>query len=138
MPSARNSSPRACSSKTPRTASAGNESSRNQTWNQSMKINSKAVHVGDRKKAGAFVPVTTPVYTATSFTYDSMETLDRVLGREEPGFSYARYDSPTANGLEELITDLEGGAGTLTCSSGMTAVHVAITTALIDRRRNII
>jgi cystathionine gamma-synthase/methionine-gamma-lyase len=103
-----------------------------------MKINSKAVHVGDRKKAGPFVPVTTPVYTATSFTYDAMETLDRVLGREEPGFSYARYDSPTSNALEELITDLEGGAGTMTCSSGMTAVHVAITTALIDRRRNII
>ena len=103
-----------------------------------MKIQSKAIHSGDRKKSGPYVPVTTPIYTATSFTYDEMPTLDRVLGREEPGFSYARYDSPTAAALEEVITDLEGGAGTLTCSSGMAAVYAAINTALIDRRRNII
>jgi cystathionine gamma-synthase/methionine-gamma-lyase len=103
-----------------------------------MKIHSKAIHVGDRKKAGPFVPVTTPVYTATSFTYDAMETLDRVLGREEPGFSYARYDSPTAAAVEEVITDLENGAGTLTCSSGMAAVYTAVNTALVDRRRNVI
>jgi cystathionine beta-lyase/cystathionine gamma-synthase len=103
-----------------------------------MKIQTKAIHVGDRKKAGPFVPVTTPIYTASSFTYDSVATLDRVLGREEPGFSYARYDSPTAAALEEVITELESGAGTLTCSSGMAAVYAAINTALIDRRRNVI
>ena len=60
-----------------------------------MKIHTKAVHAGDRKKAGAHVPVTTPIYTASSYFYDSMEQLDRVFGHEEPGYCYARYDNPT-------------------------------------------
>ena len=39
----------------------------------------KAVHVGDRKKAGDHIPTTVPIYTATSYTYDSVETLDQNL-----------------------------------------------------------
>ena len=31
-----------------------------------MKFESKTVHAGDRRKAGNFVPVTTPIYTAAS------------------------------------------------------------------------
>ena len=42
------------------------------------------------------MPVTTPIYTATSYVYDSMDALDRIFGREEEGPSYARYDNPTA------------------------------------------
>ena len=45
-----------------------------------MKIESKTVHGGDRRKrASDFVPVTTPIYTAASYAYDSMEQLDRVF-----------------------------------------------------------
>ena len=68
-----------------------------------MKIETKAVHAGDRKKAGRHVPVTTPIYTASSFFYDDMEQLDRVFGQEETGFCYARYDNPTNAALEELV-----------------------------------
>ena len=50
---------------------------------KAMKIETKAVHHGDRKKAGNFIPVTTPIYTAASYFYDSMEQLDRVFGRED-------------------------------------------------------
>ena len=82
-----------------------------------MKFESKTVHVGDRKKAGNFIPVTTPIYTASSYAYESMDQLDRVFGREEQGPSYARYDNPTVNALQELVNELEGGHGTLACSS---------------------
>ena len=34
-----------------------------------MKIESKTVHWGDRRKAGDFTPVTTPIYTAASYVY---------------------------------------------------------------------
>ena len=60
-----------------------------------MKIESKLVHSGDRKKPGDYIPVTTPIYTAASYFYESMEQLDRVFGREEKGPSYSRYDNPT-------------------------------------------
>ena len=107
-----------------------------------MKIETKAVHSGDRKRdpnaPGAFIPVTTPVYTAVSYIYDSMAKLDRVLGREEEGYCYSRYDNPTNAALEELMTSLEGGAGALACSSGMTALHIALLAALTDRRKSVL
>ncbi|HEY6390461.1 MAG TPA: PLP-dependent transferase, partial [Bryobacteraceae bacterium] len=107
-----------------------------------MKIETKAIHAGDRKadpaKPGAFIPVTTPIYTAASYIYESTAQLDRVLGREEDGYCYSRYDNPTNAALEELMTSLENGHGALACSSGMTAVHIALLAALNDRRKSIL
>lgn len=103
-----------------------------------MKIETKLIHSGDRKKAGNYVPVTTPIYTASSYFYDSMTQLDRVFGREEQGPSYARYDNPTTTALEELVTDLESGHGSIACASGMSALHLAILSALLDRPRRIV
>jgi cystathionine beta-lyase/cystathionine gamma-synthase len=107
-----------------------------------MKIETKAVHSGDRKpdsdKPGAFIPVTTPIYTASTYIYESTAKLDRVLGREEPGYCYSRYDNPTNAALEELMTSLENGHGALACSSGMTAIHIALLAALTDRQKSIV
>jgi cystathionine gamma-synthase/methionine-gamma-lyase len=107
-----------------------------------MKIETKAIHAGDRKKdpdkPGAFVPVTTPIYTAASYIYESTSKLDRVLGKEEAGYCYSRYDNPTNAALEELMTALENGQGALACSSGMTAIHIALLAALTDRRKSVL
>ena len=103
-----------------------------------MKIHTQVVHSGDRKKPGPHVPVTTPIHSASSYFYESMEQLDRVFGQEEKGFSYARYENPTTAALEELVTVLEGGHGALACASGMSAIHMAILAALTDRRRSIV
>jgi cystathionine gamma-synthase/methionine-gamma-lyase len=107
-----------------------------------MKLNSRAVHVGDRKRpakgSATGVGVTTPIHTATSYFYDDIDSLDRVFAKELPGESYSRYSNPTNGALEEVLTDLEGGAAALACSSGMAALHMAINTALIDRRRVIL
>jgi cystathionine beta-lyase/cystathionine gamma-synthase len=107
-----------------------------------MNIETKAVHAGDRKKnpdaPGAFVPSSTPIYTATTYLYEDTAKLDRVLGREEPGFCYGRYDNPTRTGLEELLTELESGASSQVMSSGMMAIHVALLAALTDRRKSVL
>jgi cystathionine gamma-synthase/methionine-gamma-lyase len=103
-----------------------------------MKFESKTVHVGDRKKAGNFIPVTTPIYTASSYAYESMDQLDRIFGREEQGPSYARYDNPTVSALQELVNELEGGHATLACSSGMMAMHLAVLAALVDRPKRVV
>jgi cystathionine beta-lyase/cystathionine gamma-synthase len=107
-----------------------------------MKIETKAVHAGDRKRdprrPDAFIPVTTPIFTASSYVYENTEKLDRVLGQEEAGYCYGRYDNPTLNALEELITDLEGGAGSLACASGMLALQTALLTALTDRPKRVL
>lgn len=103
-----------------------------------MKIHTKAVHAGDRKKPGPHIPVTTPIHTAASYFYQSMEQLDRVFAQEEKGYVYSRYDNPSAAALEEVMTALESGHGALACASGMAAIQMAILTALADRRKSLI
>ncbi len=107
-----------------------------------MKTETKAVHAGDRKRnpetPHAFVPSSTPIYTATTYLYEDTARLDRVLGREEPGFCYGRYDNPTRTGLEELLTELESGHSAQVCSSGMMAIHVALLAALTDRPKRVL
>lgn len=103
-----------------------------------MKIQSKAVHAGDRKQPGTHVPVTTPIYTASSYFYDEIDTLDKVFAQDVPGYAYSRYHNPTNEALEELVTSLENGAGTLATSSGMMAIQVALQAALLDRNKTIL
>jgi len=103
-----------------------------------LQIQSKAIHTGDRKRAGAHVPITTPIHTASTYFYESMEQLDRVFGQEEAGYCYARYDNPSNAALEEVITALENGHGSLACGSGMAAIHMALVTALADRRKSVV
>src|SRR5438270_9267079 len=103
-----------------------------------MKFDSQVVHAGDRKRvAGAPIPSTTPIQLGTTYFYDSAATLDRVLGHEESGFSYARYSNPTNHALEELTTTLENGAGSLATASGMAAVQIAFQAALLDRPHSV-
>lgn len=113
-----------------------------------MKRESKTVHWGDRRRSSpsnptagstpAFIPVATPIYTATSYAYDSMETLDRVFAREVEGPSYTRYGNPTIDALEELVRELEGGADCVACASGMAALHLGLIAALLDRSRHVL
>jgi cystathionine beta-lyase/cystathionine gamma-synthase len=103
-----------------------------------MKLHTQAVHAGDRKKPGPAIPVTVPIYTATTFLHEETAQLDRIFAREEPGYSYSRYGNPTAEALEEVVTALEGGHGSLACASGMAAIHTALLTALTDRPKSIV
>jgi cystathionine beta-lyase/cystathionine gamma-synthase len=103
-----------------------------------MKFDSQAVHTGERKKAGPYIPVSTPIYTSASYIYDDMDTLDRVFGHEVEGPSYLRYNNPTTDALQEVLTKLENGAGALACGSGMMALQMAIHAALVDRRRSVV
>ncbi len=107
------------------------------------KVNSiytRAVHAGDRKRTtgGGFIPVTTPIHTATTYFYSDAADLERVFSGEIPGPNYSRHGNPTNEALEELMASLESGAGALACSSGMAALHLAIVTALADRNKVIL
>ncbi len=103
-----------------------------------MDIHTKAVHAGDHKKSGPAVPVATPIHTASSYFYEEMEQLDRVFGRETPGYCYSRFGNPTNAALEDLMTALEGGHGSLACASGMAAIQTALMAALDKRRKSVL
>ena len=103
-----------------------------------MKIDTLAVHAGDRKKLGNYVPSTTPVFGTSSFFYERTEDLDRVFNEEIEGHGYTRYGNPTTAALEELLARLEGGDLAVATTSGMSAIHLALTAAMTDRRRSVL
>jgi cystathionine gamma-synthase/methionine-gamma-lyase len=97
------------------------------------RFETRAVHSGERRASGkdeasSFFPISTPIYASTTFSHRDIETTDRVLGGEEPGYSYARYDNPTVVAFEEALASLEGGRA-LAFASGMAAMHAALTAA---------
>ena len=103
-----------------------------------MKIDTLAVHAGDRKKLGSYVPSTTPIFGTSSFYYERTEDLERVFNDEMEGHGYTRYGNPTTAALEELLATLEGGDLAVATSSGMSAVHLALIAAMTDRRRSVL
>src|SRR5437588_4571803 len=89
-------------------------------------IATELVHLGERTKPLAGQPTSTPIYTSSTYTYDSMEEIDKVFGGELPGYVYARYGNPTVAAFEEAIRSLESGVVSCAYSSGMAALHAAL------------
>jgi cystathionine beta-lyase/cystathionine gamma-synthase len=87
---------------------------------------SRAVHAGERPPRPDFTPTTTPIYPASSFSYDEAATVDAVFGNEREGYVYTRYGNPTTHALEEAVASLEGTEAAVAYASGMAAVHAAI------------
>lgn len=76
-----------------------------------------------------YYPISTPVYASTTFSHPDIETTDRVLGGEQPGYSYARYDNPTVAAFEQALASLEGSGKAFAFGSGMAAMHAALSAA---------
>ncbi len=89
-------------------------------------IGTQVVHAGERLPAPSGVPVTTPIYTTSTFTYDSMSEIDAVFGGDQPGYIYTRFGNPTSHALEEAVRTLESGAAACAFASGMAALHAAL------------
>ena len=104
---------------------------------QPKRFETRAVHSGERRATrgdeqnGSFYPISTPIYASTTFSHPDIETTDRVLGGEEAGYSYARYDNPTVRAFEEALASLEAtdGARAFAFASGMAATHAALAAA---------
>jgi cystathionine gamma-synthase/methionine-gamma-lyase len=105
---------------------------------EKVTLQTRAVHAADRKRKPGPIPVTVPIYTAASYIYEDIRELDKVFAREIPGESYQRYSNPTNRALEELLADLESGAGALATASGMAAIQASILVALADRNKSIV
>ena len=89
-------------------------------------ITTLLVHAGERQPPPRGLPVSTPVYATSTFTYGSMAETDRVFSGEEPGYVYARFGNPTTAALEEALRTLEGGAAACAYATGMAALHAAL------------
>jgi cystathionine beta-lyase/cystathionine gamma-synthase len=107
---------------------------------QPRRFETRAVHSGEHRpgdrggRDGNFYPISTPIYASTTFSHPNIETTDRVLGGEEEGYSYARYDNPTVRAFEEALVSLEApepeaGIRAFAFGSGMAATHAALAAA---------
>src|SRR5437868_3928972 len=89
-------------------------------------IATQVVHAGEKDKAPTGQPTTTPIYASATYTYESMDQMDKVFGGELPGYVYTRHGNPTVTVLEELIQEIEGGTTARAYASGMAALHAAL------------
>src|SRR5436305_7079136 len=85
-----------------------------------MRFDTLAVHAGtpDFTLDGAH-PTAPPLVPASSFWYESADELDRVLGDEQKGYSYSRYDNPTIVAFEQAVAALEAAPAAVGFASGM-------------------
>src|SRR5215212_1668112 len=102
------------------------------------RFETRAVHAGERRPGespngepsdGNLYSISTPVYLSTTFPHENIEQTDRVLGGEEPGYSYGRYGNPTVAAFEGAVADLEGQGQAFAFASGMAATHAALLAA---------
>ncbi len=89
-----------------------------------MKEDTKLVHTG-RDTANHHGAVNTPVYHASTILFPTME---EYVNRQTSGVAvkYGRRGTPTIFGLEDAMTALEGGAGTVLTPSGLQAITMAL------------
>ena len=68
----------------------------------------------------------TPIYQSTAFVFRDAEHAAALFNLQEIGFIYSRLTNPTVSALADRINALEGGAGTICCSSGHAAQIMAL------------
>lgn len=89
-----------------------------------MEFNTSLLHGSTLKND--FGATQIPIYQVSAFAHDSAETLEKVFSNRAHGFSYSRIGNPTVEAFEKRMAALEGGVGSAACSSGMSAVTMAL------------
>ncbi len=90
-----------------------------------MKPESVALHHGYESEASTKAAAV-PIYQTTSYTFDDTQHGADLFDLKVAGNIYTRIMNPTTAVLEERITALEGGIGSLAVASGMAAITYAI------------
>ncbi|MGI1663473.1 O-acetylhomoserine aminocarboxypropyltransferase/cysteine synthase family protein [Palleronia sp. KMU-117] len=78
-----------------------------------------------------------PIYQSTAFVFRDANHAAALFNLQEVGYIYSRLTNPTVSALADRINALEGGAGTVCCSSGHAAQIMALF-PLMGPGRNII
>ncbi len=92
-------------------------------------LSTRLVHAagGDRHCGGVHVPV----HPSVQYAHDKVEDLIAVFqGKAKGSFNYARQGTPTTAALEAVVTELEGGTGTISFATGMAALSALFLTLL--------
>lgn len=66
--------------------------------------------------------VNTPVYRGSTILFPTLDALED----KAPRFDYGRTGNPSASSVSDLVSALEGAAGTMLCPSGLSAISTAL------------
>jgi methionine-gamma-lyase len=92
-------------------------------------LSTRAIHTPALPE-GPGTPVVGPIVASTTFSFDAVADLGRVIAEEEYGFTYARLRNPTVEELNAVVAGLEGAEAAQAFSSGMAAISAALHTTL--------
>jgi O-acetylhomoserine (thiol)-lyase len=76
----------------------------------------------DRQKGIEHGSLHKPIHTSVTFGYADARQLASVFQGKEPGFRYGRQGNPTVAALEDKVSQMEQGVGTICFATGMGAI----------------
>jgi cystathionine gamma-synthase/methionine-gamma-lyase len=91
-----------------------------------LEIETQFVHASGSGEPPVGQPTATPVYASATYTYESMDQMDKAFGGEIDGYVYTRHGNPTVSIFEQAMCAVEGGATARAYGSGMAAIHAAL------------
>ena len=89
-----------------------------------MKIDTLCVQGGYRPNCGE--PRQVPIYSSTTFKYDTTQHMADLFDLKAPGYFYTRLANPTNDLVAKKIAALEGGVAAILTSSGQAASTFAV------------
>jgi len=78
-----------------------------------------------------------PIHTSVTFGYEDVQDLVDIFQNKKKGYAYSRQGNPTATALENKITEMENGIGTVSFATGMAGITSTIL-ALIKKGDHIL
>ena len=96
-------------------------SSTTRNGNRQPSVETVLTHTG-RHPEKQFGFVNTPVYRGSTILFQTLDELEST----KPRYDYGRTGNPSASSVSDLVTALEGAAGTVLCPSGLSAISTAL------------
>jgi methionine-gamma-lyase len=92
-------------------------------------LSTRAIHTPPARD-GSGTPLVGPIVASTTFAFERVADLGRVIAEEEYGFSYARLRNPTVEELNAVVAALEGAEAAQSFGSGMAAISAVLHSTL--------
>ncbi len=84
----------------------------------------------DRQKPIEHGALHKPIHTSVAFGYKDARELAAVFQGKQPGYRYGRQGNPTVSALEDKITLMEDGQGSICFATGMAAIAAIVQSLL--------
>lgn len=86
----------------------------------------KLVRLGEKAPKSISTPKAIPIYMSSSFSFNDVDELEKVYGKEENGYVYSRMSNPGQDALKEIMASIDEGEEAQVFSSGMGAITMSI------------